>query len=166
MDIPCSVCFQFFKSNNQVSSTFCGHIFHTNCISKWLDTNNFCPECRANCSKTQLNILNKVNPETDAKKHMAEKMRQELIGKLEKKNQKLISKKKRGKKKKYEKKKLKLLAELEAKNQKMNIELENMNQSLISELDRNEVLKNQLKEKQKVIDELTKKNESKGKKNN
>ena len=38
MNIICSTCMEGFKSNSDISSTMCGHVFHTQCITKWLDT--------------------------------------------------------------------------------------------------------------------------------
>jgi len=29
-----------------VSATPCGHVFHTNCVSKWIDKHRHCPQCR------------------------------------------------------------------------------------------------------------------------
>ena len=71
MDISCSICIEPFKSNCEVSTTKCGHVFHTKCIMYWfqigqnkshvenLDQNtkqsdNNCPKCRKKCSNNEL----------------------------------------------------------------------------------------------------------------
>ena len=71
MDISCSICIEPFKSNCEVSTTKCGHVFHTKCIMYWfqirqnrshvenLDRNaessgNSCPKCRKKCSNNEL----------------------------------------------------------------------------------------------------------------
>ena len=71
MDISCSICIEPFKSNCEVSTTKCGHVFHTKCIMYWfqigqnrshvenLDQNaklsgNSCPKCRKKCSNNEL----------------------------------------------------------------------------------------------------------------
>ena len=50
MDISCSICIESFKPESNVSTTRCGHVFHTKCITTWLQhgkTN--CPQCRKIC---------------------------------------------------------------------------------------------------------------------
>jgi len=43
-----------FTSKCDVSTTTCGHVFHTNCIEKWLiNGQNNCPQCRKNCPQNQ-----------------------------------------------------------------------------------------------------------------
>ena len=70
MDISCSICIEPFKSNCEVSTTKCGHVFHTKCITYWfrngqnkiyaenLDQSakqsvNNCPKCRKKCSEDE-----------------------------------------------------------------------------------------------------------------
>ena len=39
-----------FTLECDISATKCGHVFHTNCIEKWLKTGKkTCPQCRKNC---------------------------------------------------------------------------------------------------------------------
>ena len=50
MDISCSICIEPFKSNCEVSTTKCGHVFHTKCITFWFqNAQNNCPKCRQLC---------------------------------------------------------------------------------------------------------------------
>ena len=51
MDIACPTCLNPFLLNCDISATLCGHVFHTNCIVKWLQMGNkTCPQCREECS--------------------------------------------------------------------------------------------------------------------
>ncbi len=49
MRIVCVICTELFLINSQISACNCGHIFHEECLSRWLkigqQTN--CPQCRA-----------------------------------------------------------------------------------------------------------------------
>ena len=49
MDITCSVCTEsLIAKDDSVSTTRCGHVFHTKCVTQWFQTgNNNCPQCRA-----------------------------------------------------------------------------------------------------------------------
>jgi len=46
MSIACSTCLECFTPSSNVSTTPCGHIFHTICINKWFQSNQNCPHCR------------------------------------------------------------------------------------------------------------------------
>ena len=47
MNIACSTCLESFTSISDISTTSCGHVFHTNCIKKWMENgSNQCPQCR------------------------------------------------------------------------------------------------------------------------
>ncbi|EXB40454.1 RING-H2 finger protein ATL18 [Morus notabilis] len=49
MEESCSICLAEFEEQDVVSQlSKCGHVFHMNCIEKWLDCNQFtCPLCRS-----------------------------------------------------------------------------------------------------------------------
>ena len=52
MDITCAVCLESFTSNCEVSSTPCGHLFHSKCLSRSISrTQNTCPTCRTECGR-------------------------------------------------------------------------------------------------------------------
>jgi hypothetical protein len=42
----CEVCQVAYKDDDQVMLLPCSHFFHTECISRWLNTNVTCPVCR------------------------------------------------------------------------------------------------------------------------
>jgi hypothetical protein len=45
----CSICFDDFEENDDVSILKCNHLFHYKCINKWLMENKTtCPICRKN----------------------------------------------------------------------------------------------------------------------
>ena len=50
MKISCLICLEVFTEECQLSSTFCGHLFHSNCLEKSLESNNTCPNCRKSCA--------------------------------------------------------------------------------------------------------------------
>ena len=55
MNIACSTCLESFTEKCEVSSTPCGHVFHTKCIESWFRKDkNTCPQCRKWCTIGQL----------------------------------------------------------------------------------------------------------------
>ena len=54
MNIACSTCLESFTSGCDISTTPCGHVFHTGCITRWLNRNNDCSQCRKNCDIRQI----------------------------------------------------------------------------------------------------------------
>ena len=50
MKISCQICLEVFTEECQLSSTFCGHLFHSNCLEKSLESKNTCPNCRKSCA--------------------------------------------------------------------------------------------------------------------
>ena len=53
----CSVCMMKLVKDQEVSELKCGHIFHKECIMKWLKEYNYkCPVCRAECGKPKFNL--------------------------------------------------------------------------------------------------------------
>jgi len=58
MSISCSTCLECFNPRSEVSSTPCGHLFHTICIKKWFQNNQKnCPQCR---NPFELNETHKI----------------------------------------------------------------------------------------------------------
>ena len=52
MDITCAICLESFTPNCEVSSTPCGHLFHSACLCKSVTSSqNTCPTCRQPCSQ-------------------------------------------------------------------------------------------------------------------
>ena len=45
----CIICFEELLINDNIRKTDCNHMFHRNCIDKWLtEYNNYCPVCKKN----------------------------------------------------------------------------------------------------------------------
>ncbi len=42
----CAVCQDDFKENEEVAELPCGHPFHFDCVSPWLERDRTCPTCR------------------------------------------------------------------------------------------------------------------------
>lgn len=42
----CSICIEGMKTGSIVTVLMCGHIFHNECIYKWIIESKFCPVCR------------------------------------------------------------------------------------------------------------------------
>lgn len=47
----CIICFETYKPDDQCKKLPCEHLFHTDCISKWLSMHGNCPICRDDLSK-------------------------------------------------------------------------------------------------------------------
>ena len=57
MNFACSTCLESFTSECDISTTPCGHVFHTDCITRWLDDNKNCSQCRKDCEIWQITKL-------------------------------------------------------------------------------------------------------------
>ncbi|XVF00209.1 hypothetical protein REPUB_Repub03eG0265600 [Reevesia pubescens] len=42
----CTICLDEFFDGDEVASMPCGHVYHDDCIVKWLETSHLCPLCR------------------------------------------------------------------------------------------------------------------------
>lgn len=45
----CAICLSDFEKNCSVSWLQCSHVFHEDCISRWVSAQAHCPLCRAPC---------------------------------------------------------------------------------------------------------------------
>ena len=54
INITCSTCLESFTSGCDISTTPCGHVFHTGCITRWLNQNDNCSHCREACEIRQV----------------------------------------------------------------------------------------------------------------
>ena len=55
MNAACSSCLELFTSRCDISTTPCGHVFHTDCITKWFENQKeSCAQCRESCRSNQL----------------------------------------------------------------------------------------------------------------
>ena len=41
----CGICMDTFLENEKIKKLHCAHIFHTDCMSQWIQTNKICPFC-------------------------------------------------------------------------------------------------------------------------
>jgi hypothetical protein len=62
-EMECSICFE--KINKKSISLKCNHIFHKECISKWLQENNSCPLCREKVYNKQIVYANQDEYSSD-----------------------------------------------------------------------------------------------------
>ena len=47
-DTKCNVCLMDYTEGETVCQLSCSHLYHTNCITRWLTTKTTCPTCRRN----------------------------------------------------------------------------------------------------------------------
>ncbi|XP_017078877.1 uncharacterized protein LOC108112980 [Drosophila eugracilis] len=58
LNILCAICNEFFRSNDIIFATSsCGHVFHNNCLTRWLCRSSTCPQCRGACSRNRVHRL-------------------------------------------------------------------------------------------------------------
>ena len=51
MNVACSICLESFTLTSDIYTTPCGHVFHYECIQKWLESGNqHCSQCRQDCT--------------------------------------------------------------------------------------------------------------------
>ena len=43
----CTICIEDIHAGNRIKTLECKHVFHKNCINKWLKTKSTCPNCNA-----------------------------------------------------------------------------------------------------------------------
>lgn len=51
--VTCSVCLDPFCAGEVVRQLPCDHMFHSNCIDRWLRKKASCPECRRCCRASE-----------------------------------------------------------------------------------------------------------------
>ncbi|XP_065366623.1 uncharacterized protein LOC135959590 [Calliphora vicina] len=58
LNVLCAICSEFFKNTDVIFSTSkCGHVFHRQCLFRWLTRSNTCPQCRASVHKQNVHRL-------------------------------------------------------------------------------------------------------------
>jgi hypothetical protein len=50
----CSICLESFRLRQHIKELPCGHMFHKNCIDRWVARSEVCPCCRCNISAVML----------------------------------------------------------------------------------------------------------------
>lgn len=46
VDSKCTICFDTASDERELEHLPCGHMFHRDCIIRWLNYSNVCPNCR------------------------------------------------------------------------------------------------------------------------
>lgn len=62
------MCLTDFGKGDKVKEAPCGHIFHSECIIKWLQTQASCPYCRQAMGKRELRKGHKKETKEEKKK--------------------------------------------------------------------------------------------------
>ena len=63
MSVTCSICFENINfSGQEVSVLNCGHLYHSTCLLRWLESNLNCPECKV--VVTMGHFIKKIFPKT------------------------------------------------------------------------------------------------------
>ncbi|XP_058986906.1 uncharacterized protein LOC105261491 [Musca domestica] len=53
LNVVCDVCNEYYKSNDFIYTTGCGHLFHRTCLFRRLQTSYTCPQCSVGCLRQQ-----------------------------------------------------------------------------------------------------------------
>ncbi|XP_030843105.1 E3 ubiquitin-protein ligase TRAIP [Strongylocentrotus purpuratus] len=62
----CSICADYFESDQTCVSCPCGHVFHEHCLLQWLETSTTCPQCRRHTTSRKLiKLYFEVQPPED-----------------------------------------------------------------------------------------------------
>lgn len=64
MHSECTICLLDYKKETK-KATECQHIFHQECIDRWLQTNNSCPLCRHVLQQHTMPTIDEVIPTTN-----------------------------------------------------------------------------------------------------
>ena len=64
----CSICLFKYKKSDIIKEFPCNHIFHKNCILKWLEKSNICPLCKYDITGDVNNIELKNSSDEENKK--------------------------------------------------------------------------------------------------
>lgn len=54
LNIMCAICSEFYKPTDTVFSTTCGHLFHFECLFRWITRVEKCPQCSQKCQKQRV----------------------------------------------------------------------------------------------------------------
>ncbi|XP_039759833.1 E3 ubiquitin-protein ligase TRAIP-like isoform X2 [Pararge aegeria] len=66
MHILCTICSDLVNQADNLIVTKCGHIFHHNCLSKWIERSKSCPQCRNKVTESGLyRLFPTISSETE-----------------------------------------------------------------------------------------------------
>ena len=57
----CVICLEIFKEKEEIYELKCKHIYHLDCLKKWLEKSRFCPVCRESAVETEPNEDNTIS---------------------------------------------------------------------------------------------------------
>lgn len=57
----CIICFNRLGNRAVLNKLSCGHLFHEECILRWIDTDGRCPVCRYACRKPFVTVHDLTN---------------------------------------------------------------------------------------------------------
>ncbi|EDW01751.1 uncharacterized protein LOC6559457 [Drosophila grimshawi] len=58
LNVLCGICNEFYRPNDIIFSTAsCGHVFHKDCLIRWLSRSPSCPQCRAICHRQRVHRI-------------------------------------------------------------------------------------------------------------
>ena len=76
MNAGCSTCMGSFTTISDISTTPCGHVFHTRCIEEWLENGqNRCSQCREGCTSAQ--IIKLYFSESESENNLFKELKEE-----------------------------------------------------------------------------------------
>ena len=61
----CCICLAPMKINQEVTLLKCQHLFHYNCLDKWVENKEVCPFCRGKIEFAKINKKNKDKKEDE-----------------------------------------------------------------------------------------------------
>lgn len=71
MNILCVICSDLLTQPDDIFYTRCGHVFHFECLTQWLERSKSCPQCREKVTQSRIHKLyltisnNETNVESD-----------------------------------------------------------------------------------------------------
>lgn len=57
MNIICTICHDTLTCSDDVLAIYCGHMFHSNCLTTWLRRSRTCPQCREKVTTQKIHKL-------------------------------------------------------------------------------------------------------------